>query len=475
MSQGSSDGGDSGTPDMSGKPPGSTCTGDGECMGGACKAVGEGGATICVAACTSQSDCAALPGGLFCEPKAAGSSEGYCIPPSPLHCAVCTRDRDCGVLAESCSLVPGDIAPACHIDCSLSTAACPADYTCQTVNQGPAGTARKLCVPKLNVCLDALGGFCDRGIELPQPCQRTNDAGICIGQRVCLPAGRFDRCGASVPQYLYCGQMATPGCTLKLAPDATNDRNNCGACGHACGSSEDCCNRVCAPLNTAANCGACGRACASGSDCCGGACTSIGTPQNCGACGRACPGLGSSTSDPYCDASRTCGMSCRGDNYDVDQRLDNGCEILDILPPGHTQSSASYRGEKDCWDGSSSDTFDEYLMSDRRAHANPPVVPWNGTVGAAPEWWKVRATGGVCTNDYLVTFSTSGGSALSCYTLTIFTNKGSNSVTISGNSWNSMSGGTSSYSSDSDIYFLVEKTCTSPSPERVHYTVSYHL
>ena len=43
-------------------------------------------------------------------------------------------------------------------------------------------------------------------------------------------------------------------------------------------------------------------------------------------------------------------------------------------------------------------------------------------VGAAPDFWVVRATGGTfCTNDYSVTFTTRGGSAMSCYRLTVQT------------------------------------------------------
>ena len=75
-------------PDLGGKPPGTSCTSDKECVSGVCKPVGSGGGSICVAPCRMQSDCAALPGGLFCEPKTAGSADGYCIPPSPAHSAI---------------------------------------------------------------------------------------------------------------------------------------------------------------------------------------------------------------------------------------------------------------------------------------------------------------------------------------------------------------------------------------------------
>jgi hypothetical protein len=465
-------------PDLAGKPPGAACASDAECGSGACKPVGSAGSSICVARCRSQTDCAGLPGGLFCEPGAAGDKEGFCIPPSSTHCATCSKDSECGALAERCSVAPGDISAACHIDCSLSAAACPADYECTSVDEpgpGPA-TTRKLCLPKTKVCLDALGGYCDR-VALPQFCQRTNNAGVCTGQRPCLPGGRYDKCGAMAPQYKRCDDMDPPGCTLKLAADAATTKMHCGMCGHACAANEDCCGGACRALDTASDCGACGKSCAAGSGCCAGGCTPLNTVQNCGACGNSCPGQGLSNNDVFCDAmTRTCGMTCRGDNYDIDTSPNNGCEVLDAVPPGHSQPTASSRGSKSCSDGASTDRFSSGVPSDRRVHTNPPVDSFSGTVGAAPDWWVVRADGGTfCVNDYEVTLSTSGGGAAACYTLTFLTNKTTDSVTVNGSGWGTISGGRSSYSGGSDIYFKIEKSCSTPMPENVSYTVDYHL
>ena len=98
-------------------------------------------------------------------------------------------------------------------------------------------------------------------------------------------------------------------------------------------------------------------------------------------------------------------------------------------------------------------------------------------VGAAPDYWVVRASGGTfCTNDVAVTFSTSGGSAeMLCYRLTIVTNKRTDTLDVSGAGSVSMSTGGSAYSGGSDIYFVVEKTCPVPTLEKVSYTVEYHL
>ncbi|HNN95715.1 MAG TPA: hypothetical protein PKI03_25725, partial [Pseudomonadota bacterium] len=326
-------------PDLSGKPDLSPCTSGSECQSGSCQPAGSDGASICVRGCRSQMDCAGLPGGLYCAPQKAGSPDGFCVPSSSKHCASCRMDSECGSLSEACLQAPGDIAPACHIDCSLSAAACPSDYDCLDVPGGAGGGdmgtgSRKLCVPKAKLCLDSLGGSCDR-VSLPQTCWRENDAGSCTGQRPCLAGGRYDRCGATTPQYKRCGDMDPPGCMLKLAADATTSKLNCGRCGNACGASEDCCSGSCKPLDTASDCGACGRTCAAGSGCCGGGCTALNTVSNCGRCGNACAGVGLSSSDVFCDSgSLVCSMTCRGDNYDIDGAMSNGCELLDQIPPG---------------------------------------------------------------------------------------------------------------------------------------------
>src|SRR5205823_491268 len=144
----------------------------------------------------NANDCA-MYFNLFCEPIGNGMQGGYCIPRSPMHCASCAMDSDCGILSERCIKAPNDSSAACHIDCSIDGAtACPADYDCASVPDG--GAMRKLCVPKIGDCLgnSTLGGFCDR-VGLPQPCWRQNSAGKCTGQRQCLMGSkRYDKCDA---------------------------------------------------------------------------------------------------------------------------------------------------------------------------------------------------------------------------------------------------------------------------------------
>ena len=137
-------------------PPLSSCNSDGDCASHLCKPA-LAGTKICVVPCATQGECGALAN-TFCEPTTAGAATGYCVPRSPMHCAACALDSDCGGLADRCLQAPGDTAAACHIDCSLGgISACPVDYTCSSVTDG--ATSRKLCLPTAGKCLDAFGGF----------------------------------------------------------------------------------------------------------------------------------------------------------------------------------------------------------------------------------------------------------------------------------------------------------------------------
>src|SRR5438270_584732 len=74
--------------------------------------------------------------------------------------------------------------------------------------------------------------------------------------------------------------------------------------------------------------------------------------SDCGACGNACPRVAPSTADAACldSATRTCGISCRGDNYDVDGDPADGCEVADPDPGNHDQASAHSFPATDCSD-----------------------------------------------------------------------------------------------------------------------------
>jgi hypothetical protein len=166
--------------------------------------------------------------------------------------------------------------------------------------------------------------------------------------------------------------------------------------------------------------------------------------------------------------------SCQGEHFDVNNQTADGCEQLQPLA-AHDQNSASSLGSLDCFDTNTL-AASGVLYSDSRIHQNPSVLNFDGSVGSAPEWYSVNATGGLfCIDDYSVTFTTSGGSNLApCYKLTLNTDKTTNSVTVSGSGTATMSGGSGSYSDNTTVYFKVEKTCNLPK-EATNYTISFHL
>jgi hypothetical protein len=398
--------------------PGSPCASDGDCASHLCKPA-LAGTKVCVTPCSAEVDCATVANS-YCAPTTVGATSGVCVPRSPMHCAACAIDSDCGGLADRCIQAPGDGAPACHVDCSLGgLGACPADYTCAAVPDG--ATTRRLCVPALGACLDSLGGFCDR-VTTPQNCSRLDAAGVCTGQRACLPSGRYDKCDAATPQLKQCGMTDPPGCIEQADPNAAT------------------------------------------------------TAQNCGACGNACAGAGTVGADVACvdPKKKSCSFTCEGERYDVNNNPADGCEQLHETV-GHRVAAATSLGSQDCFD-STVRTFSAHLDSDSRVHANPAVTAFDATVGSAPDVYSVVGSGGSCFNNYSVTLTTSGGGAVACYRVTLKTDLTTNSVTTTGNGTVNMNDQTFGlYSDGATLFFTVDKTCSLPVQESIQYSVTFHL
>jgi hypothetical protein len=369
--------------------------------------------------CASQDDC---PDGSVCAPSTVGAARGTCSTPSSMHCASCASDSDCDSPTARCLQGPGDAEPACHLDCSLSYLVCPANYNCSTVIDGDA--MRQLCLPMSNLCAPANGGACS-GATM-QACSRTNPSGTCTGHRTCMN-GTFGPCDAPEPSPLpHCGDSAPAGCTEQPSAAA------------------------------------------------------LSTPTDCGRCGNACPGVTSTTADTACSdpSMGTCGISCRDDNYDLDGNAANGCEAPDSDSANHIQSAPTAFAGTDCNDSDSQNSFSGHLLSDTRAHLNPPVAGFEAAVGAAPHWFSVYSSGGtLCEDDFSVTLTTSGGPDVPCYQATIVTDKITDSVLVTGNGSGTISGTSGSYSDGSTILFEIRKTCSigSVGDADVAYTVSYHL
>jgi hypothetical protein len=417
----------------------------------------------------------------------------------PVDCGACACAPPCGA-CETCSdaLTCDPCDPCCDdVCCPQANAVCHASTNACCIPDTKAQTCNGQCGDVVNNCgLSVNCGACTCTPSCPacQVCDETD------GQCVADPSQQGDSCGD--------GQVCQADGTC--ACDATS----CGACRtcggdgqcHACANNEVCCDSQCVIgvcceaddcLNTGEVCAGhvcqcpggtklCGQTCipatsccedsecATNEKCCGGVCTNVTTVQECGACGHVCPGYQKPNTNVTCNQG-TCTFSCQGSAYDLDGDPSTGCESLDDTPAAGTKDAA-----RDLHSFSCSDTplqFTGIIVSDARVHEQPTLSGFDASVGASPDWWRVHADGGItCSNDIAATITTSGGGATLCYKLSIMTDKVPlTTAVVNGHGSASLTINSSAYSDDTDIYFKIEKTCSTSIRERVSYTVDYHL
>jgi hypothetical protein len=133
-----------------------------------------------------------------------------------------------------------------------------------------------------------------------------------------------------------------------------------------------------------------------------GPCT-LGTTDDCGTCGNACPGADDAQTMRLCTAATafgTCDITCKGESYDVNGKIDDGCEAED-LPVQDSPAAAvavslpNVAGTATTCD-SALDTNTHnpctvvgQIFSDSRQHDAPPTTRMNGR----EDWYKVSALG----------------------------------------------------------------------------------
>jgi hypothetical protein len=201
-------------------------------------------------------------------------------------------------------------------------------------------------------------------------------------------------------------------------------------------------------------------------------CAPLGTISNCGSCGNACAGQ-TTSSDAVC-AVGNCGMTCRGERYDANANASDGCEAADNPTGNHTIPTAILLGNHSCND-SDTITGTGSLPSDSRAHISPGITGFNTSTGAAPDYFTIAATGGLCTNDIALTLTVTGATTPACFKLTVIASSGSFNCTTNASATCTVSRGSGAYTDGSNITVIVEKTCTLPNVQQVTYAVGGHI
>jgi hypothetical protein len=169
-------------------------------------------------------------------------------------------------------------------------------------------------------------------------------------------------------------------------------------------------------------------------------------------------------------------MSCRGENYDLDDNLLSGCESSSPGAGHGTAALALPIGSFSCENANSAQNFTGVVVSDERSHLNPVPSGFNSSTGSTPEFHKLLATGGpICNNDLQIKVKTTGGSsATQCYKLNITGTTSPQALEVSGAGTAELELGNGAYSSGATITFGFERTCAK-ARERVQYTVTGHL
>jgi hypothetical protein len=177
--------------------------------------------------------------------------------------------------------------------------------------------------------------------------------------------------------------------------------------------------------------------------------------------------------------NKACVLTCDATDYDVDGDPTNGCEVPDPTDD-HVQASAVDLGSAGCNDGSSAQNLFGTLASDHAAH-NPEPAGFDSVTGSAPDYFKIKGTGGLCTDDANFELQMQlPAKQMGCYELHLLTDKnnGGQSCQTDLSGHCSITNGTASYSDNSELFLWVVKlpTCTADKfPDDGAYNITGHL
>ncbi len=362
---------------------GNPCTGDEECASGACESIK--GQMVCAARC---SDAAACDAGLVCKKRDPRSSAAplICVEKNEKSCLACTEDSQCGDSGNACVQSPD--GKVCGVDCTAGgDAVCPSGTMCIALRDSQGNELSRQCIPNSGACKSVITPSCSgpscNSVVGPTgtPGTPTGSTGpvtpVCVAStEVCDGIdndcdGLTDEDASGVALQKSCGTGIGECVGVQVCT---------GGAYNACS----------APAPTTETCNTKDDDCDGQTD--EGLTASV---DSCGSCGNVCPGASASgNSTRTCTASGAsfvCGLTCKGNSYDIDNSPNNGCEAAD--EPNHSNGTSALPnlGTIDDNDDQPSVLGYDYFLADARPHDTAPTnrsTPQGKT--NAEDWYKVE-------------------------------------------------------------------------------------